>query len=119
MVRILEKRLGRLLTFNEAKDRITQKLMEQKKENALNHLIRNSLSRSLVWTVFDQGSDFEMDLEINTGAAARCNPSQRFDRSQQCESSHVGSRSIDPFAKSECSIRSSRKTATECDGIGE
>ena len=61
MVRILEKRLGRLLTFNEAKDRITKKLMEKKKENALNHLIRNSLSRSLVWTVFDQGSDFEMD----------------------------------------------------------
>ena len=67
MVRILEKRLGRLLTFNEAKDRITKKLMEKKKENALNHLIRNSLSRSLVWTVFDQGSDFEMDLVINSG----------------------------------------------------
>ncbi len=66
MVRILEKRRGRLLTFNEAKDLVAQKLLAQKKRIALNHLIKNSLSRALVWTVFDQGSNFELDLLIRS-----------------------------------------------------
>ena len=68
MVRILEKRRSQLLSYNMARDMVAERLKAEKKKNAVEHLIRNSLSSALVWTVFDQGSGFQVVPETETGS---------------------------------------------------